>query len=1046
MKPESNAAATPMNRSTAQILNEIDHEYLAGEQATVKARIDAAKLDEKARGAIVARARDFVRVIREADEDIQGIDALMAEYDLSSEEGIVLMCLAEALLRVPDSETADKLIRDKLAKGHWDEHMGHSDSTFVNASTWGLMLTGRFVQLGANTQAQPTNFLKGMVSRLGEPVLRVAMRHAMEIVGRQFVLGETIDQALKRSREGNNRRYCYSYDMLGEAALTAADSRQFLDSYLHSIDVIGNQNEVKDAGISVKLSALHPRYRFWQQERVERELVPRVLEIAEAAKRHDLWVAIDAEEADRLDISLRIFEQVVSDDALKGWNGLGMVVQSYQKRALPVLDWLESLARDIGKCIPARLVKGAYWDTEIKLAQIQGLQDYPVFTRKVHTDVSYMACARKMLTAGGFLYPQFATHNAHTVATILELAGKDSFEFQRLHGMGEGLYDHLLDQNPDLTCRVYAPVGGHAELLPYLVRRLLENGANTSFVNRATHRETPIEEIVTDPIDDALANDCTSHPRIPLPRDLFAPDRENSRGLNFADPNERQPLLETMAREKTATRECCPIINGREIRDGKPRAVTSPANTEHRIGTTVWTPSGQVDEAVRHARQGFKPWRDRPVDQRAEVIEKVAELLETHCLELTASSALEGGRIMLDGESEVREAVDFCRYYAWQARRQFPRRQLPGPSGEENTYEMRGRGVFVCISPWNFPVAIFTGQIVAALVAGNAVLAKPAEQTSLTAARIVRLMHEAGVPRDVLHLVPGDGAVGAALIEHPGIAGVAFTGSVETAGRIQKTLAEKPGPIQPLIAETGGQNAMIVDSSALPEQVVQDALRSAFDSAGQRCSALRVLYVQEDIAPRLLEMLSGAMAELVLGDPTEMRTDIGPVIDLDAKHNLERHVDWLRNNARLIYRCPLPSNLHSDLFFPPQVWEIDGIGQLEREVFGPILHVVRYRASELDDVIDAVNATGYGLTLGVHSRIEDTADYIKERVDVGNVYINRDIVGAVVGVQPFGGRGLSGTGPKAGGPNYLARFAAEKAISDNVAAVGGNATLLSLND
>jgi len=1036
----------PMNRSSAQILNDIDREYLADEQTTVKARIEAAGLDKQTRETIAERARDFVRAIREADEDIQGIDALMAEYDLSSEEGIVLMCLAEALLRVPDGETADKLIRDKLAKGHWDEHMGHSESTFVNASTWGLMLTGRFVQLGTRTQAHPSSFLKGMVSRMGEPVLRVAMRHAMEIVGRQFVLGETIGQALKRSREGGNRRYCYSYDMLGEAALTAADAKKFLDSYLHSIEAIGGQSQVRDAGISVKLSALHPRYRFWQQERVEHELVPRLLEIAQAARRHDLWVAIDAEEADRLDLSLRIFQKVVGDDALRDWNGLGMVVQGYQKRGLPVLDWLESLARDTGKCIPVRLVKGAYWDTEIKLAQIQGLRNYPVFTRKVHTDVSYMACARRMLDAEGFLYPQFATHNAHTVATILELAAQRPFEFQRLHGMGEGLYNHLLDQSPELSCRVYAPVGGHAELLPYLVRRLLENGANTSFVNRATHRETPVEEIVTDPIDDALANDCAPHPRIPLPRDLYAPDRDNSAGLNFADPNERRALLDTIAREKAATADCRPIINGRELREGKARAVTSPADSSHRIGTAVWTPPEQVDEAVRHARAGFKLWRDAEVAQRAAVIEKAADLLEAHCFELTASSALEGGRIMLDGESEVREAVDFCRYYAWHARRQFPRRILPGPSGEENTYEMRGRGVFVCISPWNFPVAIFTGQIAAALVAGNAVLAKPAEQTSLTAARIVRLMHQAGVPRDVLHLVPGDGAVGAALIEHPGIAGVAFTGSVETAGKIHKTLADKPGPILPLIAETGGQNAMIVDSSALPEQVVQDAIRSAFDSAGQRCSALRVLYVQEDIAPRLLAMLSGAMAELVLGDPTEMSTDIGPVIDLEAKHNLERHVDWLRNNARLIYRCPLPGHVNSDLFFPPQVWEIGGIHELERENFGPILHVVRYEASELDEVIDAVNGTGYGLTLGVHSRIEDTADYIKERVDIGNVYINRDIVGAVVGVQPFGGQGLSGTGPKAGGPNYLARFAVEKAISDNVAAVGGNATLLSLND
>ncbi|MBS1270718.1 MAG: Bifunctional protein PutA [Gammaproteobacteria bacterium] len=1035
-----------MNRSTEQTLSNIDLEYLADEQTTVRARIEQTGLSGEVRDEIVQQARTLVHTIREAEQDVQGVDAFMAEYDLSSEEGIVLMCLAEALLRVPDGETADKLIRDKLAKGHWDEHMGRSDSTFVNASTWGLMLTGRFVQLGSNTQAHPSNFLNGMVSRLGEPVLRLAMRQAMEIVGRQFVLGETIDQALKRSQEPAGRHYCYSYDMLGEAALTAADARRFLESYLHSIEVIGGQNEVKNTGISVKLSALHPRYTFWQQERVEQELVPRLLEIARAARRHDLWIAVDAEEADRLDLSLRVFQKVVADDSLKDWNGLGMVVQSYLKRATPVLDWLRSLARDIGKRIPVRLVKGAYWDTEIKLAQIQGLKGYPVFTRKVHTDVSYMACTRKLFDARGFLYPQFATHNAHTVATVLQLAGNDPYEFQRLHGMGAALYDHLLDRKPDLTCRIYAPVGGHAELLPYLVRRLLENGANTSFVNRATHRETPVEEIVTDPIGDTLAHDCQPHPKIPLSKDMFAPERENSDGLNFADLNERRGLLETLERESASVTHCYPVINGREIKADKSKTVASPANYKKKTGTVTWTPADQVDQAVRHARTGFKQWRDTDVETRAAVVDKVADLLEAHRFEITASSALEGGRILLDGESEVREAVDFCRYYAHQARQKFSRQVLPGPSGEDNTLQLFGRGVFVCISPWNFPVAIFTGQITAALAAGNAVLAKPAEQTCLTAARIVRLMHEAGVPKNVLHLLPGDGAVGAALVEHPGIAGVAFTGSTDTARRIHKTLAESPGPIQPLIAETGGQNAMIVDSSALPEQVVKDAIRSAFDSAGQRCSALRVLFIQEDIAPHLLEMLSGAMAELVLGDPTALNTDIGPVIDLEARHNLERHVDFLGNNAKLIYRCPLPRGLGSDLFFPPQVWEISGIHQLEREVFGPILHVVRFAASALDDVIDAVNGTGYGLTLGVHSRIHDTADYIKHRVRVGNVYINRDIVGAVVGVQPFGGQGLSGTGPKAGGPHYLPRFAVEKAISDNIAAVGGNATLLSLND
>jgi len=878
------------------------------------------------------------------------------------------------------------------------------------------------------------------------------MRQAMRIMGFQFVMGRTIGEALNRAGSKDNRKFRYSFDMLGEAALTAADAARYFDSYSAAIDSIGDSVEspadiFSAPSISVKLSALHPRYEFSQQDRVMRELVPRVTELAEQAARLGIGITIDAEEADRLEISLDVFQRVFRDTALDGFDGLGLAVQAYQRRATDVIRFLGDLALDQGRRIPVRLVKGAYWDTEIKRGQEQGLESYPVFTRKCHTDVSYLACARLLLGAGEHLYGQFATHNAHTLASIMHFAGsRNDYEFQRLHGMGEELYDEISDPEKfGKPCRVYAPVGSHEDLLPYLVRRLLENGANTSFVNRILDDRIDVNDIVEDPIVLTRENDASPHTAIPAPADIFAPERMNSRGQNIADRSISRDLLDAMQGHSGKSRVAAPIVGGKTLK-GAEHVSTNPADTGEVVGVCLLADQPAVDRAIGLAYAAQARWDATPVADRSRILEKVADLFQDHGPELMSLCISEAGKTIPDALSELREAVDFIRYYAARAKSSFGEPQiLPGPTGERNSLGMRGRGVFLCISPWNFPLAIFTGQICAALAAGNTVLAKPAEQTPIIAHRALELFFEAGIPADVLHFLPGDGAeIGGYAAADKRVAGVAFTGSTETARLINQTLASRDGPIGVLIAETGGQNAMFVDSSALPEQVVIDSVYSAFNSAGQRCSALRVLCLQSDIAPRVIELLEGHMDELTIGDPALLSTDVGPAIDREAQVMLNDHIKSMSGRGTIIRQCALPAAAAKGTFVAPTAIEIDDIGVLKKEVFGPVLHVIRYKGNQLAAAMDAVNATGFGLTMGLHSRIDSRARAFVKHSAAGNIYINRNMIGAVVGVQPFGGRGLSGTGPKAGGPHYLSRFGTEVSVSNNITAVGGNASLLSL--
>jgi RHH-type proline utilization regulon transcriptional repressor/proline dehydrogenase/delta 1-pyrroline-5-carboxylate dehydrogenase len=1029
--------------------------YRADETGVVQTLLAQAELPADLQDRIATRARQLVRKVRENRVGQGGIDAFMHAYELSSKEGVVLMCLAEALLRIPDSETANMLIKDKLRDADFSAHLGESDSMFVNASTWALMLTGRIMQMDS-TSSDLKGVLKRLVTRSGEPVIRQAVTQAMKILGRQFVMGRNIDEALERAEGMERKGYRYSYDMLGEAARTARDADRYFDAYEAAIASIGRaaagRGPVKSPGISVKLSALHPRYEMAQRKRTLDEMVPRLVELAKAAKAVDIGFTIDAEEADRLDVSLDVIEAVSGHSSLKGWEGLGLAIQAYQKRCLPLVDWLADLARKHRRRLMVRLVKGAYWDSEIKVSQERGLAGYPVFTRKATTDVSYLACARRLLSDGSAFYPQFATHNAHSLAAIIEMAGgeapaRDKLEFQRLHGMGEALYNEVTPAEAmGIPCRVYAPVGSHEDLLAYLVRRLLENGANTSFVNRIVDEKAPLDEIVADPIVRVRKLPQIPHPRIPLPRDLYG-DRKNSAGVDLSDPDVLTPLVGALATAAARPTSAAPIVGAREL-TGKAQPIVNPADTRQTVGQVINATADQVSDAVGRAQRAFEDWSMTPAGDRAACLERAADLLEGAQADVLALCIREAGKTIPDAVAELREAVDFLRYYAVRARADFARPMaLPGPTGERNQIQLHGRGVFACISPWNFPLAIFLGQVSAALAAGNTVVAKPAEQTPMIAALAVRLLHKAGVPGDVLHLVPGDGpSVGAPLVNDPRIAGVAFTGSTDTARAINRALAAKNGAIGPLIAETGGQNVMIVDSSALPEQVVRDVLISSFQSAGQRCSALRVMFVQEDIAEKLTEMLAGAMAELKIGDPALLATDVGPVIDLDAKKMLTEHAARMKREAELIYEVPLtPEHAHGH-FFAPVAFRIDGLPRLEREVFGPVLHLVHYSADRLDDVLAAVNATGYGLTLGVHSRIDGKVRHIVERLRVGNAYVNRNMIGAVVGVQPFGGEGLSGTGPKAGGPRYLHRFATERTLTIDTTAAGGNASLLSLNE
>ncbi|MFT4198216.1 MAG: bifunctional proline dehydrogenase/L-glutamate gamma-semialdehyde dehydrogenase PutA [Pseudoxanthomonas sp.] len=1034
--------------------------WLKDEATAVRELLEQARLPAAEQAQVQALAADLVARVRARAADQGAIEAFMRQYDLGSEEGVLLMCVAEALLRIPDQDTADRLIRDKLGEADWRKHLGGSDSVLVNASTWGLMLTGKLVQLNDLTRADVPGALRRLVGRVGEPVVRLAVRQAMKIMGHQFVMGRSIGEALARSHKGENAGYRYSFDMLGEAALTLQDAQRYLENYRRAIHAIGRDNQNRGGGqggdvtaahgISIKLSALYPRYEHAQRARVLRDLVPAVLALAQLARSYGIGCTVDAEEADRLELSLDIIEAVVLDPSLAGWDGFGVVVQAYQKRTPYTIDWLADLARRAGCRLQVRLVKGAYWDAEIKRAQVEGLAGYPVFTRKQNTDVSYLACAKRLFAHADAIYPMFATHNAHTIAAVRSIAAGRRYEHQKLHGMGDDLYAEVVPADRlGVPCRVYAPVGSHEDLLPYLVRRLLENGANSSFVNRITDERVAIDELIRDPVEAVSAFASIPHPKIPLPADLLRSqhqNRTNSMGVNLANDNELRSLAERM-RAAPGPWRAAPLVPGAVVATD-PVTVTNPADRRQAVGQWQPADAAAVEKALANAVAAQPGWDRTPAASRATLLEHAADLLERRMPEFMALCVREAGKTIPDAVAEVREAVDFLRYYAGQARAQFGApEQLPGPTGESNQLQLHGRGVFVCISPWNFPLAIFLGQVSAALAAGNSVIAKPAEQTSLVGFAAVRLLHEAGVPEAVLQYLPGDGAtVGAALTADPRVAGVAFTGSTETARAINRTLAARDAAIGVLIAETGGQNALIADSSALPEQLVKDAIGSAFTSAGQRCSAARVLFVQDDIADKVMAMLAGAMAELKLGDPALLSTDIGPVIDADALAILHDHAARMDREARLIAQARTGEDTAHGSFFAPRAYELQSLAQLPREVFGPVLHLIRWQADRLDAVIEQVNATGYGLTLGIHSRIDQTIERIAARAKVGNVYVNRNQIGAVVGVQPFGGQGLSGTGPKAGGPHYLPRFATEKTITVNTTAAGGNASLLTLGD
>jgi RHH-type proline utilization regulon transcriptional repressor/proline dehydrogenase/delta 1-pyrroline-5-carboxylate dehydrogenase len=1034
-----------MDQPTPSLRARVRAHYLRDEAAALRELLEAARLEPGAASRVQASARALVEKVRSKRKVHGGMQSFLREYDLSSAEGVLLMCVAEALLRIPDAATADKLIRDKLSQGDWERHVGRNPSLLVNAGTWGMMLTGRLVNVEPEGEGGAGAWFSRLVARAGEPVVRVALRQGMRLMAEQFVMGRTIDEALARGAEGPHARYRHSFDMLGEAAFTAADAERYCTAYERAIDAIARHAAGHGAeggvfarpGISIKLSALHPRYEFAQRERVRAELVPRVQSLVERARAGDVGVTLDAEEADRLDLSLDVLERVFASRALAGWEGFGLAVQAYQKRAPFVIDWLAELARRQGRRLMVRLVKGAYWDTEVKRAQVQGLAGYPVFTRKCNTDVSYLACARRILEAPEAFYGQFATHNAHTVATILERSGAfRAFEFQRLHGMGEDLYDEVVAAGH--ACRVYAPVGSHEDLLPYLVRRLLENGANTSFVNRIADPAVAIENVVADPVALAASRDGAGNPRIPLPSALYG-DRRNSSGIAFADEAASAPLLAGLAPlvERTDF-AAAPIVSGAQPSQGPVRDVVDPSSGRA-IGRVVEADASLARSALAAACRARIP----AAEERAAILERAADLIEGARTELLALLAREAGKTLPDGLGEVREAADFCRYYAMLAKRDFASPvELAGPTGETNRLALSGRGPFVCISPWNFPLAIFVGQVAAAYAAGNAVVAKPAGQTPLVAHRAVRLLHEAGIAPEALGFVPGRGeTVGAALVADRRAAGVCFTGSTATAQAINRVLAARDGPIVPFIAETGGLNAMLVDSSALPEQVVADVVASAFDSAGQRCSALRILCLQEEIAPRVIELLAGATAELRLGDPARLDTDVGPVIDAEALALLEAHAARMDREARLLCKAEMPA-APGGTFFAPRAYEIASLEGIDREVFGPILHVVRFSSANLASVVDGLNAKGYGLTMGVHSRIEETVELVRSRCRAGNLYVNRNMIGATVGVQPFGGEGLSGTGPKAGGPHYLQRFATERTVTVNTAAAGGNASLI----
>jgi len=987
--------------------------YRIDEELAVDLILPAAEVNMLARSRAWERARKMVLQIRDDQQGNGVVEALLDEYSLSSAEGVVLMCLAEALLRVPDKHTQDKLISDKLSKGQWSSHLGNSDSLFVNASSWGLLLTGGLVNYA--DQRNQFGFLKKTLGKVGEPVIRKAMNIAMKVMGQQFVMGETIKDALERAEEKERKGYVYSYDMLGEGARTQKDADDYFNAYVESIKAIGQAAKAKgprrSPGISVKLSAIHPRYEFTHRNRVMAEIPAKLKQLCLLAKQYDIGLTVDAEECDRLDLSLDIIEQVFSDPDLNGWDGFGLAVQSYQKRAIFVIEWLRELSVKVGRKMMVRLVKGAYWDTEIKATQKEGLEHFPVFTRKSSTDVSYHACANRLLDYRDTIYPQFATHNAYTAAVIIELAGDDKkgFEFQCLHGMGDSLYDQIVTVE-NIQCRIYAPVGEHEDLLAYLVRRLLENGANSSFVNAIVDETRPVESLLEDPVERTQRLKSKYNEQIQKPINLYGEERDSSKGIDLTDINQITPLKASIDRwvdEHLLTEQQLPQDS---------HAVRNPANHDEIFGYHRYDSKQQMQDKLTDAHNAFSSWSQVAVTERADLLRRTADILERHMDELIALCIKEAGKVTKDGVDEVREAVDFCRYYAARA--------------EELAKDDRlaPRGVVLCISPWNFPLAIFMGQVAAALVTGNTVIAKPAEQTSLIALRALQLMEYVGLPAGVVQAVVAPGPdVGAALLPDERIKAVIFTGSTLTANIIANTLAQRDGEQIPLIAETGGQNCMIVDSTALPEQVVDDVIASGFQSAGQRCSALRVLFLQEEIADNVIEMLVGALQELTVGDPGYLTTDVGPVIDQKALSNLQAHAKDMQQNATLLYECKVPEN--KGTFFAPKLYLIKDIAVLKREVFGPCVHIVRFKTQHLEKTMEQINATGFGLTMGIHTRIDMRALELIKLSRAGNLYVNRNIIGAIVGVQPFGGRGLSGTGPKAGGPHYLPRLMLEKATA-----------------
>ncbi len=1005
------------------------------ETEAVTSLLAAKPLSQGQRIDVRREAETLVRAARKSARRQGVVESFLQEFSLGTREGLALMCLAEALLRTPDQDTRDRLIAEKIGGADWQSHLGQSESLFVNASTWGLMLTGKLVEVDDEARADMPGFMKKLVGRLGEPVVRKAVATAIGIMGEQFVLGRTIEAALKRAaKEG---QIC-SFDMLGEGARTAADAARYEQAYAEALETVGRNSKGAGPeaghGVSVKLSALSPRYEATHEDRVWEELYPRVKRLALIAARHDINFTIDAEEADRLTLSLKLLDRLAHEGELGGWTGLGLAVQAYQKRCPLVIAKVAEIAKASGRRLMVRLVKGAYWDSEIKRAQVNGRPDYPVYTTKAATDLSYLVCAKALIGAAPHLFAQFATHNAHTLAAVHAMAAEArvKIEFQRLHGMGEALYAAATEAYGQPVVRTYAPVGGHEDLLPYLVRRLLENGANSSFVHALLDERVPAEDVVMDPITVVEAAGAGPHPKIPRPADIYGVDRRNSLGIDLSIPAEAARL--------TAAARALPLLQA-GAPGGEP--VTSPSDRSQVVGHSREASLAEIDAAFAAARAAQPTWDALGGRGRAEVLRAMAQALESDMERLIGICCREAGKTLADGVAEVREAVDFLRYYAHLAETKFAGPEvLKGPVGEVNTLELHGRGVFACISPWNFPLAIFTGQIAAALAAGNAVVAKPAEQTPLIAAEAVRLYHGAGLTPALLALVPGRGeTAGAALVAHPQCDGVAFTGGTDTARRINQALAGREGPIIPFIAETGGLNGMFVDTTALKEQVVDDVVLSAFGSAGQRCSALRLLFLPVDTADLLIDGIKGAMDALVLGDPARPATDVGPVIDEEARGALAAHLQRLEREATVLHRLEAPGG---GTFFGPVLAEIPSAGFLEREVFGPILHVVRYHPKDIEKMATELAAARYGLTLGVHSRIDAFAEQVRHLVPAGNTYVNRSIIGAVVGVQPFGGEGLSGTGPKAGGPNSLSRYAVERAVSVNIAAQGGDPALLNL--